>query len=149
MAITQWPDSDAQPQSSRHQLHSAKYSSTGIRELHTLTAQTGSRVSPTRKVTSQSSGMEARNFISSANPVLFSNVERSGSASAMPSRIKASGIWVYCNHTQILINQSNPGQQESKLQTMLASLRFSSENFLENTGAKPFRTTFYKLSKTF
>lgn len=36
--------------------------------------------------------------MSSARPVLFSKVERSGSASAMPGRINASGIWVYCNY---------------------------------------------------
>lgn len=73
----------------------------------TLTAQTGSRVSPTRKVTSHSSGMEARNFMSSASPVLFSNVDRSGSASAMPSSIKASGIWVYCNERRQLTFQAS------------------------------------------
>lgn len=48
--------------------------------LPTFTAQTGSRVSPTKNVTSHSSGMEARNFISSARPVLFSNIDMSGSS---------------------------------------------------------------------
>lgn len=45
-----------------------------------LTAHTGSLVSPTRKVTSHSSGIDARNFMSSARPVLFSNVDKSGSS---------------------------------------------------------------------
>uniref|UniRef100_A0A182J450 Uncharacterized protein n=1 Tax=Anopheles atroparvus TaxID=41427 RepID=A0A182J450_ANOAO len=57
-----------------------------------FTAHTGSRVSPTRNVTSHSSGIEARNFMSSARPDLFSNVERSGSASAMPESGNTSGI---------------------------------------------------------
>lgn len=45
----------------------------------TFTAQTGSRVSPTRNVTSQSSGIEAKNFISSASPDLFSKVDSDSS----------------------------------------------------------------------
>ena len=62
-----------------------------------FTAHTGSLVSPTRKVTSQSSGMLARNFMSSARPLLFSNVLKSDSslccgASAMMALLAASGI---------------------------------------------------------
>lgn len=65
--------------------------------MYTLTAQTGSRVSPTRKVTSHSSGMEARNFMSSARPVLFSNVDQStsltsGSGVAKPGSGSTSGM---------------------------------------------------------
>lgn len=45
--------------------------------------------------------------MSSASPVLFSNVDRSGSASAMPSSIKASGIWVYCNERRQLTFQAS------------------------------------------
>jgi hypothetical protein len=62
-----------------------------------FTAHTGSLVSPTRKVTSQSSGMLARNFMSSARPDLFSKVFKSDSslccgASAMMTLLAASGI---------------------------------------------------------
>lgn len=63
-----------------------------VKPTHTFTAQTGSRVSPTRNVTSHNSGIDAKNFISSANPVLFSNVDRSGSASAILESVSTSGI---------------------------------------------------------
>lgn len=99
-SITQWPDFQHARTSIYHQpahWHTRTHSHT---HTPTLTAQTGSRVSPTRKVTSHSSGMDARNFMSSASPVLFSNVDRSGSASAMPGNINASGIWVYCNERE-------------------------------------------------
>lgn len=45
----------------------------------TLTAQTGSRVSPTRNVMSHSSGMDARNLRSSARPDLFSKIDSDSS----------------------------------------------------------------------
>lgn len=61
---------------------------------YTLTAHTGSLVSPTRNVTSHNSGIDAKNFISSASPVLFSNVDKSGSASANPDRVNTSGMTV-------------------------------------------------------
>lgn len=60
--------------------------------MPTLTAQTGSRVSPTRNVTSQSSGIEARNFMSSARPVLFSNMDMSGSSMYADVEAIGSGI---------------------------------------------------------
>lgn len=57
----------------------------------TLTAQTGSRVSPTKKVTSHSSGIEARNFMSSARPDLFSNIDMSGSSMYADEDVEATG----------------------------------------------------------
>jgi hypothetical protein len=81
----------------------------------TLTAHTGSRVSPTRNVISHlkkmkdikmctnassskndsySSGIDAKNFKSSAKPVLFSNIVKSGSSAAIgPSLVSTSGIF--------------------------------------------------------
>jgi hypothetical protein len=53
-----------------------------------LTAQTGSLVSPTKNVTSHSSGIDARNFMSSARPDLFSNVLRSGSSLSASAIVK-------------------------------------------------------------
>lgn len=68
-----------------------------LKNYPTLTAQTGSRVSPTKKVTSHNSGIDAKNFKSSANPVLFSNIVKSGSSAANgPSLVKTSGIML-CN----------------------------------------------------
>lgn len=61
--------------------------------LITLTAHTGSLVSPTKNVTSQSSGMEARNFMSSARPVLFSNIDMSGSSIKADVEATGSGIF--------------------------------------------------------
>lgn len=72
-------------------VHKMFYLNTKILQL-TLTAQTGSRVSPTRNVTSHSSGIDAKNFISSARPVLFSKVDRSGSASAILDMLNTSGM---------------------------------------------------------
>ena len=46
-------------------------------------------MSPTRKVTSHSSGMEAKNFKSSARPLLFSNTLKSGSSQLRPAIIIA------------------------------------------------------------
>lgn len=69
---------------------------TRLRAANTaFTAHTGSLVSPTKKVTSQSSGIDAKNFMSSAKPDLFSNVLKSGSASAIavdPATCRLSGI---------------------------------------------------------
>ena len=42
-----------------------------------LTAQTGSLVSPTKNVTSHSSGIEAKNLMSSDNPSMFSKMLKS------------------------------------------------------------------------
>lgn len=60
----------------------------------TFTAHTGSLVSPTKNVTSHNSGIDARNFMSSAKPVLFSKVDKSGSIwqSARPDKVNTSGI---------------------------------------------------------
>lgn len=67
------------------------YGAPGINR--TFTAHTGSLVSPTRNVTSHNSGIDAKNFMSSASPVLFSKVDKSGSAeSARPERVNTSGI---------------------------------------------------------
>lgn len=58
-----------------------------------LTAQTGSLVSPTKNVTSHSSGIDAKNFMSSARPDLFSKVLRSGSSLSASAMVKLwSGI---------------------------------------------------------
>lgn len=63
-----------------------------------FTAHTGSLVSPTRKVTSHSSGMDARNFMSSARPVLFSKVEKSGSSDSVPPMAMACSNTLYLQH---------------------------------------------------
>ena len=60
-----------------------------------LTAHTGSLVSPTRKVTSQSSGMDARNRMSSDSPALFSNIEVSAYSSS-GSMLTPSAAISYC-----------------------------------------------------
>lgn len=66
--------------------------------INTFTAQTGSRVSPTKNVTSHSSGIDARNFISSARPVLFSNMDMSGSSMYVEDvEATGSGILEVCS----------------------------------------------------
>lgn len=76
----------------RQQFGKINHFNAPIKNYNTLTAHTGSRVSPTKKVTSHSSGMDAKNFKSSANPVLFSNIVKSGSSASGPSLVKTSGI---------------------------------------------------------
>lgn len=60
--------------------------------LKTLTAHTGSLVLPTKNVMSHSSGIEAKNFMSSPRPALFSNIDQSGSTSGIPPVCRTSGI---------------------------------------------------------
>jgi hypothetical protein len=78
----------------------------------TFTAHTGSRVSPIRKVTSQSSGMDAKNLRSSASPDLFSKMEKSGSSAAAigPSLVSTSGMACYLKVEQNEQTMSSEGQ---------------------------------------
>ncbi len=79
----------------------------GMNLYVTLTAQTGSLVSPTRKVTSHNSGIEAKNFMSSASPVLFSNVDRSGSTSGSPDNVNTSGIFAKNKNVLLIVGAFN------------------------------------------
>lgn len=64
-------------------------------------------VTPTKNVTSHSSGMEARNFKSSARPDLFSNIVKSGSSAAIgPSLVRTSGIFLFFLSLSLSVNLS-------------------------------------------
>ena len=80
-----------------------------------LTAQTGSLVSPTRKVTSHNSGMEAKNLISSARPDLFSNMLVSSSGSSKPGGKITSGVAIICELKVRVLQRSRQSRCGRKL----------------------------------